>query len=194
MENIIQEMEQYAKTYHVPIIEKESLDYLLTFLKENQIKKVLEVGTAIGYSAIQMALNLPDLKITSIERDIDRYQEAVENVRKAKLESRITLLYQDALDCTLEDTFDLIFLDAAKAQNINFFNHFEKNLSSKGYFITDNIFFHGMVEKDESEIESRNVRGIVRKTKAYLAFLEENKNYHTEIIKIGDGLAISERT
>ena len=110
-----------------------------------------------------------------------------------KLENQITLIFKDALDVELEDKFALIFLDAAKAQNIKFFEKFEYNLKPKGTIITDNIYFHGLVEQDESSIESRNVRGIVRKLKNYIEFLENNKRYDTEILKLGDGISISKK-
>ena len=189
----IEQMEAYAKEHNVPIMEKESLTYLLTFLDRHHIKSVLEVGTAIGYSAIQMALAIPGLTITTIERDEERYLEAIKNIKKCHLEDRITLVFSDALETRIEGTFDLIFLDAAKAQNIHFFERFENNLNPHGFYVTDNIEFHGMVVQNESDIESRNVRGIVRKIKEYLNYLEEKKDYHTEFISVGDGLAISEK-
>ena len=93
----------------------------------------------------------------------------------------------------MEDTFDLIFIDAAKAQSQKFFELFERNLTSDGYIITDNMYFHGLVNKNEKEIESRNVRGIVRKIKDYITFLKNNENYETVIQDVGDGIAVSKR-
>ena len=89
------------------------------------------------------------------------------NVKKFNLEDRITLLFNDALEVKLEDEYDLIFIDAAKGQNKNFFEKFEKCLTSDGFIITDNMKFHGYVDKDESEIKNRNLRGLVRKIKDY---------------------------
>ena len=190
---LVAEIKKYALDNKVPIMQDEGIDYLINYIKDNKIESILEVGTAIGYSSIMMALSNPKIKITTIERNHDSYLEAVKNIKRMKLENQITLIFKDALDVELEDKFDLIFLDAAKAQNIKFFEKFEYNLKPKGTIITDNIYFHGLVEQDESSIESRNVRGIVRKLKNYIEFLENNKRYNTEILKIGDGISISKK-
>ena len=118
----VRKIKEYALEKKVPIMQDEGIDFLTTFLIKNQIKSVLEVGTAIGYSAIMMALSNPYVKITSVERDEVRYLEALKNIKKLRLDDRITLIFKDALDLKLEEKFDLIFLDAAKSQNINFFN------------------------------------------------------------------------
>lgn len=187
----IKKIKEYALENKVPIMQDEGIDFLTTFLIKNQIKSVLEIGTAIGYSAIMMALTNPYVKITSVERDEVRYLEALKNIKKLHLDDRITLVFKDALDLKLDDKFDLIFLDAAKSQNINFFNLFSSNLNSGGYIITDNLEFHGLVAKDEKEIKSRNVRGIVRKIKDYINFLKSNTSYETTFYKIGDGISVS---
>ena len=187
----VRKIKEYALEKKVPIMQDEGIDFLTTFLIKNQIKSVLEVGTAIGYSAIMMALSNPYVKITSVERDEVRYLEALKKIKKLRLDDRITLIFKDALDLKLEEKFDLIFLDAAKSQNINFFNLFSSNLNSEGYIITDNLEFHGLVAKDEKEIKSRNVRGIVRKIKDYIRFLESNTSYETIFYKIGDGISVS---
>ena len=166
------------------------MDYIIYYNTSKNIK-ILEIGTAIGYSAICMCGVSDDIEVTTIERDEPRYLEAVLNVEQAELEDRIHLIFQDALEVELDDTFDLIFIDAAKAQNIKFFERFEKNLKQGGTFITDNMDFHGMVQVDEDKIESRNVRQLVHKVKNYIAFLQENKNYDTQFLSIGDGLAVS---
>ena len=190
---IVAEIKKYALDNNVPIMQDDGIDFLLNYIAENKIEKILEVGTAIGYSSIMMALSNPNIKITTIERNHDSYLEAVKNVKRMKLENQITLIFKDALDVELEDKFDLIFLDAAKAQNIKFFEKFEYNLKRKGTIITDNIYFHGLVEQDETTIESRNVRGIVRKLKNYIKYLENNNRYNTEILKVGDGISISKK-
>lgn len=190
---MIKEMKEYAKINDVPIMQDEGIDFLTTFILKNQTTRVLEVGTAIGYSAIMMALAHPKLKVVTIERDEQRYLEALKNVKKFGLEDRITLLFKDALDVNLHEKFDLIFLDGAKGQNINFFEHFERNLDDGGFIITDNISFHGYVEKDESEIKSRNLRGLVRKIKAYIEYLKTNPNYITTFYDKGDGISVTQR-
>lgn len=190
---LVKELEKYAKNEKVPIIQKESLNYLNNYIEVKNVKSVLEIGTAIGYSAICMALSNPELKITTIERDEKRYLEAVKNIKKFSLEDRITLIFKDALEVNLDKKYDLIFIDAAKAQNINFFTHFEKNLSKDGTIITDNIFFHGYTYMEPEKIESRNVRAIARKIRNYIDFLESKKDYETIIIKIGDGISVTRR-
>lgn len=186
-------IEEYAEENNVPIMLEDGINFLTTFLIKHQTKNVLEVGTAIGYSAIKMALANPFVKITSIERDHERYLEALKNVKKFNLEDRITLIYKDATEVELEDIYDLIFIDAAKGKNMAFFKKFSKNLSNNGFIITDNINFHGYVNKEETEIKSRNLRGLVRKIKDYINFLKENEEYNTEFYEIGDGIAVSSR-
>ncbi len=190
---LLRELKEKARDEGIPIMTDEGIDFLTTFVIKYQINNVLEIGTAVGYSAISMSLANPKLKITTIERDETRYLEAVKNIKKFNLENRITLLFNDALDVKLDDEFDLIFIDAAKGQNQKFFEKFEKLLSKDGFIITDNMKFHGYVDKDESEIKNRNLRGLVRKIKDYKKFLEENEEFKTKFYDLGDGLAVSTR-
>ena len=189
----IKEIKEYAIINKVPIMQDEGIDFLTTFIIKHQIKNVLEIGTAIGYSAIMMTLCSPNIKVTTIERDEQRYMEALKNIKKLNLEDRITPIFNDALNVKLDDKYDLIFIDAAKAQNIKFFELFERNLTDNGFIITDNMYFHGLVHKNEKEIKSRNVRGIVRKIKDYITFLKNNDRYNTTIYDVGDGIAVSEK-
>ncbi len=190
---LLRELKKHAKEENIPIMSDKGINYLTNFVIKHHIENVLEIGTAVGFSAISMALANPKLKIVSIERDEARYLEAVKNIKEFGLEDRITLIFKDALETKVEGEFDLIFIDAAKGQNINFFEKFSKNLSQEGYIITDNMKFHGYVDKDEKEIKSRNLRGLVRKIKEYKVFLEENEYFKTTFSDIGDGLAITER-
>ena len=191
MNNLIEEMKNYAVINHVPIITDGGLHYLEDYIKKHNIKNILEVGTAIGYSAICMCNIDSDITVTTIERDEARYLEAVKNIKRANLEDRIELIFGDALEVNLEDKYDLIFIDAAKAQNGKFFERFEINLKENGTIITDNMNFHGLVFKNEEEIESRNLRQLVRKVRNYKEFLISNPKYETEFLDIGDGLAVS---
>lgn len=191
--NEIKEIKKYALENKVPIMMDDGIDFLTTFIIKNQIKSVLEIGTAIGYSAIMMALSNPYVTITSIERDEVRYLEALKNIKKLNLEDRITLIFKDALDVKLPDKFDLVFIDAAKSQSIRFFEQFSRNLNKNGFIITDNMDFHGYVKKDEKEIKSRNLRQLVRKIKEYRVYLEENSDYHTDFYTIGDGISVSRK-
>lgn len=188
----IRKMEKYADEKGIPIMEKEGMNFLTEFIKLNKIKNVLEIGTAIGYSAINMALVDDDVTVTSIERDKDRYIQAVKNIKKIGLDSRITLILADALDFNTSEEYDLIFIDAAKSQYIKFFNKFSSNLKEKGYIVTDNINFHGLTNSDKSKM-SRNLRQLIIKLEKYINFLKDNEEFKTRFFEIGDGVAISRR-
>ena len=191
--NDIKEIKDYALENGIPIMQEDGIDFLTNFIIKKQIKNVLEVGTAIGYSAIMMALCNRDLHITTIERDETRYMEALKNIKKFDLEDRITLIFNDALNVNLEEKFDLIFIDAAKGKNKDFFLQFESNLENNGYIITDNMYFHGYVSMNIEDIPSKNIRGIVSKIKDYTYFLENHMVYKTTIYNVGDGIAVTEK-
>ncbi|MBR1936609.1 MAG: O-methyltransferase [Bacilli bacterium] len=190
-ENVIKQLKDYADINNVPIMLDDGMDFLLDYIKKNNVKRILEIGAAIGYSAIMMCTVGQDITVTTIERDEKRYLEAVKNIKKVGLQDRITLIYQNALDVELDEEYDLIFIDAAKAQSRKFFEKFEKNLVPGGTIITDNMGFHGLVEKDPESIESRNLRQLVRKIKEYIIFLQDNPRYETRFLDVGDGIAVS---
>ena len=187
----IEELRKYAEENNVPIMTSEGINFLTSYITKHDIKKILEIGSAIGYSAIMMALANPEAEITTIERDEKRYLEAVKNIKKFNLENRINLIYNDAFNVSFDEKFDLIFIDAAKAQNIKFFEKFSYNLTPRGTIITDNMNFHGLVDKDTTEIKSRNLRALVRKINDYHIYLEKNTKFETEFLTLGDGIAIS---
>ena len=191
--NDIKEIKSFARDNNIPIMQDDGIEFLTNFIIKKQTKNILEIGTAIGYSAIMMALSKSDVNITTIERDEVRYMEALKNIKKFNLENRITLIFNDALNVKLEDEYDLIFIDAAKGKNKDFFLQFENNLSKDGYIITDNMFFHGYVEMEEENLPSKNIQGIVRKIKDYTYFLENHMLYKTTIYNVGDGIAVTER-
>ena len=189
----IKEIKEYATLNNVPIMQDEGIDFLTTLIIKKQIKNILEIGTAIGYSAIMMAKCSPDIYITTIECDETRYMEALKNIKKCNLEDRITLIFNDALNVNIDGEYDLIFIDAAKGKNQKFFEHFEKNLAINGYIITDNMLFHGYVEMQDDEIPSKNIQEIVKKIRDYTYFLENHMLYKTTIYRVGDGIAVTER-
>ena len=191
--NEIKAIKEYAIENNVPIMQDEGIRFLMDFIAKNNIENVLEIGTAIGYSAIMMASANPKLKIVTIERDQERYLMAVKNVKLFGLEDRITLMFNDALDIDVDGQFDLIFIDAAKGQNINFFEKYSLNLNDKGYIITDNMNFHGLVDKNPEEIESRNLRQLVRKIREYREYLNNKEGYDIEFLNIGDGIAVARK-
>ncbi len=187
------DIEKYAKDNNVPIMLPDGIEFLLNYIKENNVKSILEIGTAIGYSAIRMALISNDIKVTTIERDIDRYNEAIKNISDFSLENQINVIYADAFDVDLTEKFDLIFIDAAKSQYIKFFEKFKYNLNETGTIISDNLEFHGLVENKENVSLSRNVRGLVRKINEYVTFLKDNREFKTDFYSIGDGIGVSVR-
>lgn len=189
---MISEIEEYARNNNIPIMLKDGITYLCDYIKDNNIKYILEIGSAIGYSSIMMALVDNDIKITTIEKDTNRYNMAIDNINKFNLGSRITILNEDALESNINGTFDLIFIDASKGNNINFFNKYKSNLNKSGVIVTDNLSFHGLVE-DENKIKTKNQRGIVKKIKLYLDFLSNNKEFNTIYVPVGDKISISKR-
>lgn len=184
-------MEKYAKEHNVPIIEKDSIKFIMKYIKLNNVKKILELGTAIGYSGILMVSANEGVELTTIERDEKRYMEALKNVKKCGLEKQIEIVFQDALDVNLVGrTYDLIFIDAAKGQYIKFFEKFSHYLSPGGVIITDNINFHGLVG-NRTEDMSKNLNSLVSKIEDYIEFLKTNQEFTTKFYDIGDGLSIS---
>lgn len=188
----IRELEEFAKDNHVPIMLSDGIEFLCNYIKENNIKNVLEIGSAIGYSSIMMCLNNEKTNITTIEKSIDMYNIALNNIDKYNLTDRITVINADALDVKLDDKYDLIFIDAAKSQYIKFFEKFEKNLNTNGVIITDNLSFHGLVEKPELT-NNRNTKQLVRKIQKYIDFIKNNDNYDTKFYSIGDGISVSKK-
>lgn len=188
----MEELELYAKEYNIPIMQKDGILYLCDYIKNNNIKNILEIGTAIGYSCMMMAMVDKDIRVTTIERDKDRYTVAVSNIKKYNLEDRINIIYGDACNIELDGIYDLIFIDAAKGKNTFFFEKFKNNLNKAGVIITDNLSFHGLVE-DPSLIKTKNQRGIVNKIKSYIDFLDNNKEFTTTYIPVGDKISISKR-
>ena len=188
----LEEMEKYAKEENVPIMEKEGIEFLTKYIKDNNIKSILEIGAAIGYSAIKMASISDDIKVTTIERDSFRYNEAVKNIDYNNLNDRINIILGDALEVNIEGSYDLIFIDAAKAQSIKFFEKYSPLLKDNGTIITDNINFHGLTFSD-NPAPTRNLRQLTRKIKTYLEFLENNKEYDSKYINIGDGVIVSKK-
>ena len=186
-------LKEYAKLHKVPIIQDEGLSFLLNVIKLKKPLNILEVGTAIGYSSILMAKN-SNAKIYTIERDINMYNEAKKNILECNLDNKINIIFKDALlafDDVKDVKFDLIFIDAAKAQYTKFFNLYEPLLNECGVIVCDNMLFHGLVESTDTSNLSRSVRGLVRKLNDFHKFLLENDKYDTSIYDIGDGMSIS---
>lgn len=187
----ILDLENYAKENHVPIMLPDGIEFLLNYIKKHQATNILEIGSAIGYSAIRMALVSPEIHVTTIERDDVRYEKAVKNIKDFGLEKQIHIIHDDAFAVELEDKYDLIFIDAAKSQYIKFFEKFEKNLKPSGTIISDNLSFHGLVENKEQIELSKNVKGLVRKINEYIEFLKNHSEFETTFFSVGDGIGVS---
>ena len=183
------ELRDYAKKNDVPIIQDMGLHFLRQVIILKNVKTILEIGTAIGYSAIQMAKL--GASVDTIEINEASYNIALENIKKANLSDKINVYLDNALEIDLNKLkkYDLIFIDAAKAQYMNFFNRFKDLLNDKGVIVTDNLLFHGLVLSDN--IESRNLRQLVNKIKNYNTWLIEQTDFDTTIYDIGDGMALS---
>lgn len=189
---IVERLEEYARENKIPIMQKDGILYLTKYIKEKQIKDILEIGSAIGYSAMMMARVDKNIHVTTIEKDRERYNIAVDNIKSYGLDGQIDIINADAIEVELDKKYDLIFIDAAKGKNILFFNQFKNNLKENGVIITDNLSFHGLVE-DDNLIMTKNQRGIVNKIRDYITFLNNNSEFITEYIDVGDRISISKR-
>ncbi len=182
----------YASREAVPIMQDEGCDFICDYIKEHNCKSILEIGTAIGYSSIRFAGLADDIHVTTIELDIDRYLKAVENFKASGFADRITAINEDALLCQLQGKFDLIFIDAAKAQYIKFFEKYKENLAEGGVIISDNLSFHGMVD-DLSLTHNYSTKKLVKKIQKYAEFLRTNEEFQTTFYEIGDRIAVSRK-
>lgn len=192
-EPIIEQIEQEAKEIFVPIIRKETQSFLKVLLLMKKPVRVLEVGTAIGYSAILMSHYLPkDGRITTIEKYEKRIPIARENFSRAAVADRITLLEGDALDImkSLEEPFDFIFMDAAKGQYIHYLPEAIRLLAPEGVLMSDNVLQDGDVIESRFAVERRN-RTIHSRMSEYLYELKHNERLQTSILPLGDGVALS---
>lgn len=186
----INELKLKAQSLKVPILSDDGLLFLIKTLKDHNVHSILEIGSAVGYSAIAMALHTNAI-VTTIEREADLVQMAKKHIEAFNLEDTITLIHADALDVMLDSNmkFDAIFIDAAKAQYEKFFNKFEPYLSKSGIIITDNLNFHNV----DIETVSRGTRNLVKRLEAFKMFLQTHPTYESELFDIGDGMSISKR-
>ena len=191
--NFILELEQYAVDNNVPIVTKEGLELITLLVKINNCKNILEIGTAIGYCSINLALLDKEIHIDTIERKEAMYNKANENIKKINLENQITTFIDDALEFDISKLnnkkYDLIFIDAAKAQYRRFFEKYMVLLNENGIIVSDNLLFHGLVEQEI--IDGKDLRALIRKIKNYNNWLFENEEFDTTFLRIGDGMAIS---
>lgn len=187
------EMEKYAHENFVPIIRKEMESFLRVMVEIKKPKRILEVGTAIGYSAIMMASVMPDdCTITTIENYEKRIPIARANIEKAGMNDRIRLIEGDAMEVIpgLEEKFDFVFMDAAKGQYINFLPLVMEKLQPEAVMISDNVLQEGDIIESRFGIERRN-RTIHSRMREYLYQLKNMEEFYTTIVPIGDGITVS---
>ncbi len=187
---VLKPLKAYAKEHRIPIIADEGLRFIQQISKLTEAKNILEIGTAIGYSAIGLAKANESVQITTVERDENMQALALQHFIDYDVFERVKLVKKDALMYTPEGNtvYDLIFIDAAKAQSQRFFERFEPYLRPGGIIITDNLLFHGLVG---TEPPSKNVRALTKKIEQFNAYVLNRKDFDTMIYPIGDGMSLS---
>lgn len=189
----IEQIKEKAIYEHIPIIMDDTLNEVGKILEKTQPKKILEIGTAVGYSAIRFSKYLhKDGCIDTIERDVERVKEAKQNIKDLNLEGKIHILEGDALEIlpNLKGPYDVVFIDAAKGKYPIFLSESLRILAEHGIIIADNILYKGYVMSDYNKHKQRTA---VRGLREFLKKLDENENLETEILEVGDGLAISKK-
>lgn len=189
----IEQIKEKALEDHIPIIMDDTLEVVGKILKDKKPDKILEIGTAVGYSAIRFSKYLNENGyIDTIERDEERVEEAKQNIKDLKLEDKIHIYEGDALEIlpTLTGPYDVVFIDAAKGKYPIFLAEALRMLAHNGIIVADNVLYKGYVMSDYNKHKQRTA---VRGLREFLKNLEENENLTTEILEVGDGLAVSKK-
>lgn len=191
MKDKLERIKEKALEEHIPIIMDDTLEVISNILKDIKPTKILEIGTAVGYSAICFSEYLTiDGKIDTIERDEERILEAHKNLKEMNLENVIHIYEGDAVEIlpTLNEKYDMIFIDAAKGKYPFFLKQALRLLNKNGVIFADNILYKGYVMSDYNKHKQRTA---VRNLREYIKEITENPNLETEILEVGDGLAVS---
>ena len=178
---------------HIPIIMDDTLEAIGNYLKEERLDRILEIGTAVGYSAICFTEFLSSKGIIdTIEREEQRVIKAKENIKKAKVEEKINIYEGDAVEIlpTINEKYDVIFIDAAKGKYPFFLKESLRLIKPSGIIFADNILYKGYVMSDYNKHKQRTA---VRNLREYIKEVTEDPNLETEILEVGDGLAVSRR-
>lgn len=190
---MIDDIKDKAINDGVPIIQDEGLIFLLNFIKEHNFKSILELGTAVGYSSINMAKLDKDIHIDTIEKVEDMYNQAIKNIVDNDLDKQIDVHFTPIEEFKTDKMYDLIFVDAAKAQYYKYMEQFLPNLKENGYMIFDNMIFHGLVYEVD-KIESKNLRHLVSKIIKFRQLVKNDNRFDIiEYDKIGDGILVLSR-
>ena len=189
--NELLKIKEKALEEHIPIIMDDTLETIKKYIANHKLNSILEIGTAVGYSAICFTEILAeDGQIDTIERDTERVKEAKENIKKAEVENKINIYEGDAVEIlpTLKNKYDVIFIDAAKGKYPFFLKEALRMLNTNGIIFADNILYKGYVMSDYNKHKQRTA---VRNLREYIKEVSENPNLETEILEVGDGLAVS---
>ena len=187
----LEKIKEKALENHIPIIMDDTLEVIAKILIEKKPKRILEIGTAVGYSAMCFSKYLAeDGLIDTIERDEKRIEEAKQNFKKVEVENKINLYEGDAVEIlpTLNEKYDVVFIDAAKGKYPFFLKEALRMINENGIIFADNILYKGYVMSDYNKHKQRTA---VRNLREYIKETTENPNLETEILEVGDGLAIS---
>lgn len=191
--NAVDDLIEVAKQHDVPIMDKISVEFVKQIIRIHGAEEILEIGTAIGYSALHFASVNNQVHITTIERNDKMYEYALKHINLYGKHNQIRPIFKDALeafDAVNDKVYDILFIDAAKAQSMKFFELYSPLVKKGGLIITDNILYHDFVGNIEI-VRSRNVKQMVRKIERYNSWLSEHPDYDTNFIDIGDGMSIS---
>ena len=186
----LQKIKQKALEEHIPIIMDETLEVIEKYLKENKPKKILEIGTAVGYSAICFSKYLKENgRIDTIEKDEERAKIAIKNIKELNLQNKINVICGDAVEILkeLEEKYDVIFIDASKSKYPIFLEYSLRLSHENSLIIADNVLYKGYVLGNYNKHKQRTAVTNLRK---FLAQAKENKKLETKIMEVGDGLAI----
>ncbi len=184
----LEEIEEYAKKNFVPIARKDFVEYLKKLIIQNNYHDILEIGSAIGYTSVSLGM-IDNVYVTTIEHNQERYELCKKNIQDFNLESKVSAICDDALNIFISLKFDVIFIDAAKAKNIAFFEKYKDNLKENGVIIIDNILlqdFKKVVNPKKAKFYDEKIEEL----KTYLADLTD---FTVSYLNIGDGIALIEK-
>ena len=190
MEQYLSKLNELSRKNHIPVIKDDGCDFLIDFCKKNQPKNILEIGTAVGYSGSFMLIASPNAKLTTIENNQARYNQATETFAEMNLSKRVKQILGDAGEeiQILKQKYDLIFLDGPKGQYLRYLPYLLDLLAQNGTLIADNVLYRGLIRSDE--YVGHKHRSMINNLRAFLKEIENNPNLQTIVYDIGDGIAV----